>query len=313
MSIITRERPAATAVVAPHRPRRHPLNSNRVRVVFVLPALLTFTAVVILPIGANLFYSLTDWSGFGGAFAFVGFDNIVRVFRDPDNARAAGNTLTFAVVNSILQLSIGLGLALSLAGRGRVRSTLRAVLVLPIAVSGVVLGFLGTVIFDPRSGLLAAASEFPGLGWLAQNWLGDPSLAMGTVIAMNLWQWTGFTMLIFLAGLSTIPPELIEAATIDGAGAWRRFAHITWPLLAPAATINIVLTAIGGFKVFDIVYVLTKGGPGGATETIVSRAAMQGSFGQFGYSAATNLVLTIGVLIISIVLLAILRRRELRA
>ncbi|WP_307292998.1 carbohydrate ABC transporter permease [Microbacterium natoriense] len=272
-----------------------------------------FTAVVVLPILANLFFSFTDWNGFSSTFDFVGFDNVLRVFSDPENGRAARNTLLFAVVNSVLQLSLGLALALTLYGPGKLRSTLRLVIVLPIAVSGVVLGFLGTVIFDPRTGLLTAASKAPGLGWLAQNWLGDPSLAMGTVIFMNLWQWTGFTMLIFLAGLSMVPAELLEAATIDGAGAWRRFAHITWPLLAPSATINIVLTAIGGFKVFDVIYVLTKGGPGGATESIVSRAATQGSFGQFGYSAATNLVLTLGVLVVSVVLLVILRRRELRA
>jgi ABC-type sugar transport system permease subunit len=279
----------------------------------VIPAIILFTVVVVLPIVANLFYSFTDWNGFTETFNFVGLDNIIRVFNDPANIRAAGNTLLFTGVNSVIQLSLGLGLAVALYGAGKLRSLIRLVIVLPIAVSGVVLGFLGTVIFDPRSGLLTAMSEFPGLGWLAQNWLGDPSLAMGAVIFMNLWQWTGFTMLIFLAGLSTVPSELLEAATIDGAGSWRRFAHVTWPLLAPAATINIVLTAIGGFKVFDVIYVLTKGGPGGATETIVSRAATQGAFGQFGYSAATNLVLTVLVLIVSVALLAILRRRELRA
>lgn len=311
MTTTTARTPAAAPRAALRR--RRPVNSNRVRIVFVIPALILFAAVVVAPILANLVYSFTDWNGFSAGFDFVGLENILRVFTDAENGRAVGNTLLFATVNSVLQLALGLALALSLNGSGRVRSFLRLVLVLPIAVSGVVLGFLGTVIFDPRNGILTALSHLPGLGWLAQNWLGDPALAMGTVIFMNLWQWTGFTMLIFLAGLSAVPTELLEAATIDGAGAWRRFAHVTWPLLAPAATINIVLTAIGGFKVFDIIYVLTKGGPGGATESIVSRAAMQGSFGQFGYSAATNLVLTLGVLVVSVALLLVLRRREIRA
>ncbi|WP_307368375.1 carbohydrate ABC transporter permease [Microbacterium sp. W4I4] len=313
MNLRTGQAKAAQRTVSITRRRRSPLGSNGNRIVFVLPAVALFTAVVVLPILFNLFYSFTDWNGIGSTFNFVGLENIVHVFSDPANVRAVRNTLVFTGVNSVIQLALGLALALALFGAGILRSTLRLVIVLPIAVSGVVLGFLGTVIFDPRSGLLVALSQFPGLGWLAQNWLGDPSLAMGAVIFMNLWQWTGFTMLIFLAGLSTVPSELLEAATIDGAGAWRRFAHVTWPLLAPAATINIVLTAIGGFKVFDVIYVLTKGGPGGATETIVARAVAQGGFGQFGYSAATNLMLTILVLSISIILLAILRRRELRA
>ncbi|MDJ1115090.1 carbohydrate ABC transporter permease [Microbacterium dauci] len=295
------------------RRRRPVLHSNRTRLLFVVPALILFSSVVVAPIVANLFYAFTDWNGFSPAFNFIGLENFGRVFTDPENRQAALNTLLFATVNSVLQLGLGLALALSLFGSGKLRATLRLMIVLPIAISGVVLGFIGTIIFDPRTGLLAAWSHLPGMNWLAQNWLGDPSLAMGTVIFMNLWQWTGFTMLIFLAGLSTIPGELIESATIDGAGPWRRFAHVTWPLLAPSTTINVVMTAIGGFKVFDIVYVLTKGGPGGATETIVSRAAMQGSFGQFGYSAATNLMLTLGVLLISVLLLAALRRRELRA
>jgi ABC-type sugar transport system permease subunit len=184
---------------------------------------------------------------------------------------------------------------------------------MPIAISGVVLGFLGTVIFDPNSGLLRAASNAPGLHFLTQNWLGSPNLAMASVIAMNLWQWTGFTMLIFLAGLSTIPGELYEAATLDGAGRWGQFRNVTWPLLAPAVTINVVLTLIGGLKIFDIIYVLTKGGPGTATQSIVMRVTSEGSFAEYGYSASIDFVLTAIILIVSLLALGLLRRRELSA
>jgi raffinose/stachyose/melibiose transport system permease protein len=160
---------------------------------------------------------------------------------------------------------------------------------------------------------LKAASAAPGLHFLAQNWLGSPALAMGSVIAMNLWQWTGFTMLIFIAGLSTIPAELYEAATLDGAGRWGQFRNVTWPLLAPAVTINVVLTLIGGLKIFDIVYVLTQGGPGTATQSIVMRVSSEGSFAQYGYSAAIDFVLTAIILVVSLVALGLLRRRELTA
>lgn len=280
---------------------------------FVVPAVLTFAVIALVPIAFNLAYSVTDWNGFTPSFEIVGFDNIVRVFTDSANARAVGNTLVFTLVNTPLQIGIGLMLALCLFGPGRLRAALRLILILPIAVSGVVLGFLGSIIFDPRNGILQQLSALPGLSGLGANWLGDPQLALGAVIAMNLWQWTGFTMLIFVAGLSTVPAELLEAATIDGAGPWRRFAHVTWPMLAPSTSINVILTLIGGFKVFDIIYVLTRGGPGQASESIVFRAATQGAIGQFGYSAATNLVLTIGIFLVSIIAVSALRRREVSA
>ncbi|MCU1423687.1 MAG: msmF 9, partial [Microbacteriaceae bacterium] len=261
----------------------------------------------------NLFYSFTDWTGFGSEFSFIGVQNFVRLFADQQTLQAFWNTIVFTVCNAPLQIGLGLLLAVTLKRPGRFISVLRTIIVLPIAISGVVLGFLGTVIFDPNSGILRAMSEAPGLGFLAQNWLGNANLAMASVVAMNLWQWTGFTMLIFLAGLSTIPSELYEAATLDGAGPWAQFRTITWPLLAPAATINIVLTLIGGFKVFDIIYVLTQGGPGTATESIVMRVTSEGGFARFGYASAIDFTLTAVILVVALVSLVLLRRREIDA
>jgi raffinose/stachyose/melibiose transport system permease protein len=293
--------------------RSNTVARNRTKLLFVLPAALLFAVVVLVPIGVNLFYSFTNWTGFGSLFDFVGLSNFARLGQDTLTMQAFGNTVLFTVCDAPLQIGLGLLLAVTLNVPGRFVSALRTIIVMPIAISGVVLGFLGTVIFDPNAGLLKAASAIPGLGFLAQNWLGSPSLAMGSVIAMNLWQWTGFTMLIFLAGLSTIPTELYEAARLDGAGRWRSFRHVTWPLLAPAVTINVVLTLIGGLKVFDIIYVLTKGGPGTATESIVMRVTSEGSFAQYGYSAAIDFALTAIILVVSLVALTLLRRRELTA
>ncbi len=305
----------AAGVTRPIARRTRPRTTtrNRTKFFFLLPGAVLFAVVVLVPIVANLFYSFTDWSGFGSAFDLVGFSNFVRLAGDAQTRQAFTNTVVFTVCNAPLQIGLGLLLAVTLRGAGRFAGFLRTVIVMPIAISGVVLGFLGTVIFDPNSGLLKAASAAPGLHFLAQNWLGSPNLAMGSVIAMNLWQWTGFTMLIFLAGLSTIPGELYEAAHLDGAGRWRQFRHVTWPLLAPAVTINVVLTLIGGLKIFDIVYVLTKGGPGTATESIVMRVTSEGSFAQYGYSAGIDFVLTAIILVVSLVALGLLRRRELSA
>jgi len=286
---------------------------NTTKLLFIAPAAIVFAVVVLLPVVENLFYSFTDWTGFGSEFGFVGVQNFVRLLSDQQTLQAFWNTIVFTVCNAPLQLGLGLVLALVLKRPGRFVSVLRTIIVLPIAISGVVLGFLGTVIFDPNSGILRAMSELPGLDFLAQNWLGTPTLAMVSVIAMNLWQWSGFTMLIFLAGLSAVPAELYEAARLDGAGAWAQFRAVTWPLLAPAATINVVLTLIGGFKVFDIIYVLTQGGPGTATESIVMRVTSEGGFARFGYASAIDFVLTAVILIVALVSLALLRRREIDA
>jgi raffinose/stachyose/melibiose transport system permease protein len=286
---------------------------NRMKLLFVLPGAVIFGVVVLVPIVVNFLYSFTDWSGFGSSFNIIGFSNFVKLLGDTATRQAFTNTVVFTAINAPLQIGLGLLLAVTLKQSGRFTSFLRTVIVMPIAISGVVLGFLGTVIFDPNNGLLRGASATPGLHFLAQNWLGSPALAMSSVIAMNLWQWSGFTMLIFLAGLSTIPGELYEAATLDGAGRWAQFRNVTWPLLAPAVTINVVLTLIGGLKVFDIIYVLTQGGPGTATQSIVMRVSAEGSFAQYGYSAAIDFVLTAIILVVSLVALALLRRRELNA
>lgn len=287
--------------------------SNRTRIFFTIPALVLFTTVVIVPVFLNFFYAGTDWDGFAPSFRFVGLSNFVHAASDPQALQALRNTLIFTAVNAPIQIIVGLALALSLQGRGRIRSFLRVVIVMPIAISGVILGFIGDLIFEPQSGLLDGASHIPLFGWLAQNWLGEPSLAMSAVIAMNLWQWSGFTMLIFVAGLASLPSDLFEAAKIDGAGAWQRFRYVTWPMLAPAVTINVVLTVIGGMKVFDIIYVLTRGGPGNSTESIVQLVTQNGSLGEFGYSASISLALTLITLAISLLLLGALRRREVSA
>ena len=304
-------RRSPSVAVRPMKLRRK--RPQGMKLLFIVPAAVFFTVIVIVPVLTNFFYGLTDWNGFSDTFNFIGATNFVKLLNDLDVRNAVGNTLVFTLINAPLQIGIGLILALALKRPGRFTTFLRVTALIPIAISGVVLSFLGEVIFDPGTGILHSLSAIPGLGWLAQNWLGSPTLAMGSIIFMQLWQWSGFTMIVFIAGMATIPNELYEAARIDGASYFQQFRAVTWPMLAPAATINIVLTVIGGLKVFDIIYVLTRGGPGQSTESIVMRVASQGGFAKFGYSAATSFGLTVLVLAISLVLLTILRRREFRA
>jgi raffinose/stachyose/melibiose transport system permease protein len=172
--------------------------------------------------------------------------------------------------------------------------------------------FLWKYVYNPApeaglNGILGSV----GLGGLRQDWLGDPHLALWSVAAMVIWQNAGYSMVVFLAGLEGIPADLKEAAMIDGAGPFARFRHITWPLLAPAATINVMLSTIGGLKLFDQVFAATNGGPGYATETLSTVLYKDAFvFNRYGYSTAVALVLALFVAAVSLVQIRYLRSRE---
>jgi raffinose/stachyose/melibiose transport system permease protein len=189
---------------------------------------------------------------------------------------------------------------------------LRAVFFAPVVVSPVMVAFLWKYMYNPApgaglNGILGAI----GLGGLRQDWLGNPNLALWSVAAMVIWQNAGYSMVVFLAGLEGIPAELKEAAMIDGAGPLARFRHITWPLLAPAATINVMLSTIGGLKLFDQVFAATNGGPGYATETLSTVLYKDAFvFNRYGYSTAVALVLALFVAAVSLVQMRYLRSRE---
>jgi raffinose/stachyose/melibiose transport system permease protein len=182
----------------------------------------------------------------------------------------------------------------------------------PAVLSPVVIAFLWKYMFnpDPDSGLNALLG-FLGLGFLQQNWLGDPGVALWAVGLTVVWQFAGYSMVIFLAALQGIPRELEEAAALDGAGRWQRFRHIVFPLLAPAMTINLTLSTIGGLKLFDQVFAITGGGPGYATETLSTLIYKQAFvFGLYGYSTAVALVLTLLVSALALLQVRYLRSRE---
>lgn len=279
---------------------------------FAVPALVLFSAVVIVPVLYNAFFSVTDWNGVSAHFRFIGLGNFGQLLHDQSVRQALRNTLLFTLVNSPVQVGLGLVLALCITGPGRLRTAARVLFVMPIAISGAAIGLLGQLIFSPENSLASSLQRLSFLSWLPKDWTGSPHLALAAVILMNLWQWSGFSMLIFMAGLVSIPPDYYEAAIIDGSSRWQRFQYVTWPFLAPVTTVNVVVTLIGGLKIFDIIYVLTNGGPDNATESIVMLITNQIGFNRFGYSAAMSLSLTVVVLLISALLLGFLRRREAR-
>jgi raffinose/stachyose/melibiose transport system permease protein len=279
---------------------------------FVLPALAVYAVVVLYPSIAGAVYAFTDWSGIGGDRSFVGLENFRALLEDERAIGSLRNTLLLTLAIVVVQNGIGLLLALGVHTQIKSRGVLRAVFFAPVIVSPVMIAFLWKYLYNPApdagiNGLLAAV----GLGALRQDWLGDPSLALWSIAGMVIWQYAGFSMVVFLAGLEGIPRELREAAMIDGAGPAQRLRFVILPLLAPAITVNVILSTIGGLKLFDQVFAATNGGPGYATETLSTIIYKQAFvFGEFGYSTAVALVLALFVAAVSLVQLRYLRARE---
>jgi raffinose/stachyose/melibiose transport system permease protein len=302
---------SGVAVRERRRGRRRSRAAREPALWFALPAMLVYLVVVIYPSLAGAVYAFTDWSGVGGA-SFVGLDNFERLFTDAQSLGALRNTVLLTIFIVVVQNGVGMALALGVHARIRSRYLLRVVFFAPAVLSQVVIAFLWKYLLnpDPDSGLNALFGFF-GLGFLQQDWLGNPSLALWSVGFTVVWQYAGYSMVIFLAGLQGVPRELEEAAALDGAGRWTRFRHVVLPLIAPAVTINLMLSTIGGLKLFDQVFAITNGGPGYSTETLSTLIYKQAFvFGSYGYSTAVALVLAILVAAVSLVQLSYLRGRE---
>ncbi|MET4924402.1 sugar ABC transporter permease [Streptomyces sp. PSRA5] len=266
---------------------------------FAAPAMLLFAFVVLVPSTRGVYYAFTDWDGLDPDFSFVGLDNFGAMFRDPDAMQAIWHTLLIAVAVTVIQNAFGLLLALGVNSVIKSRNVLRVFLFAPAVVTPIVTAYLWRNLLSP-DGAVNSLLRAVGLASWEQDWLGDPDIALWSVVGVVVWQFGGYSMVIFLAGLQSVPREIYEAADIDGAGPVRRFWSVTRPLLAPALTINLMLSIIGGIKLFDQVYALTGGGPGHATDTL-STLIYKDAFtlGEFGYSIALAVVLTIIVAVTS--------------
>lgn len=277
---------------------------------FTLPALVLFAFVVLIPSVRGVHYAFTDWDGLNPDFSYIGLGNFRELTRDPDARQAIGNTLLIAVAITVIQNGFGLLLALGVNTAIKSRNVLRVFLFAPAVVTPIVTAYLWRNLLGPE-GAVNSLLGAVGLDSWQGDWLGDPDLALWAVVAVIVWQYGGYSMVIFLAGLQSIPREIYEAAAIDGAGPVRRFWSVTRPLLAPAFTINLMLSIIGGIKLFDQVWALTGGGPGHATDTL-STLIYKDAFtlGEFGYSIALAVVLTVIVATVSTGQYAVLARGE---
>lgn len=279
---------------------------------FVLPAVAVYAYVVLVPSAQGIWYSFTNWSFGTQAAKFIGFGNFTTIFHG-DAGAAALRTLFIAFAVVVAENVLGLALALLLNGPVRGRNVLRTIIFGPLVVSALVVGYLFQYIFGPP-GIGAVNTGLHALGLSQVDFLGNPTWALWIIIISVVWQFSGATMIIYLAGLQGVPPELEEAAALDGAGYWRRFWYVIRPLLAPATTVNLMLGLIGGLKIFDQIFSITGGGPAGTTETISTQIYRYFSdYGEWGVAAAFAVLLAIGVGILSFVQFSVLRRQERKA
>ena len=239
---------------------------------------------------------------------FIGFANYTQAVGQPDFWAALLNNVWYAISTVSGKLLLALIAALLLNGPFRGRAAFRAVFFLPVILSFVAIGLLWTLIFNYNYGLINFLLQAVGLAELKRDWLGAPETAFPAVIFVDLWKWTGFHVVIYLAGLQSIPADLYEAAALDGASRWQMLWRITLPLLKPFTAVNVVIASLGAFSVFDLIYVMTQGGPFKSTNVAMVEIYLQAfQFNQFGYAAALSVIVLLLIAGLSLGLLRLFR------
>jgi len=261
-----------------------------------VPAFILYAVFFVYPLFKGVGMSLTDWDGMGEA-KFVGLQNFMDFFSDPRALNDIKTTLIFALGSAVLLNLVGLAYALLMNTKFRGKGLARVIVYLPAIISPLIMGYIWYFLLQPGRGYLYHAFAQLGLPDLVGNWMSAYPSALAVLILVNVWQFAGMTMIIYLAGLQSIPTELLEAATIDGATPWQRFTRVTIPQLMPAIRINVVTNIIGSLSVFDVIMSLTEGGPGYATESL-SIYIMRMCYGsRTGYSTAVALILFLIIMI----------------
>lgn len=274
-----------------------------------IPALAVYGFVIIVPSFRGSLFAFTKWNGDTLSAPWVGLRNFRRIAADPIAIGAIENTIVLAVVVTLAQNVLGLLLALGVNQKVRTSSLLRAAFFLPVVLTPVVTGYIWSYLLGPH-GAVNDALQGVGLGGLAFDWLGDRRTALWSVSAVIVWQYVGFSMVIYLAALQAVPREVIEASMVDGAGTVRRFTSITLPLINGGVVINTVLTLIAGLSQFDLVYIMTGGGPAGTSDTLTLAIVKNGfQLGDYSFGTAMSLVAAVIIGVVAAAQYVLLSRR----
>jgi raffinose/stachyose/melibiose transport system permease protein len=273
---------------------------------FVVPGGLIFTIFFLVPSVMAFWFSLTRWTLFDQEF--IGLDNYVQFFREPALSSGLWHTLVYAVTTSGLKVVLGMALAVLLTGPILGRGFMRSVAFFPVLVSTIGVGLTFQVLMHPTRGVINQALDL--IGVTGPAWLVDPDWALLSVAFVDVWQGVGLATVIYMAGILSIPGEYFEAAKMDGAGAWHRFRNITLPLAKPATVSVILLSLIGGLRKFDLIWAMTKGGPGFTSDVMASVIYKQYQAGFYGLSTAGNVVLFLLVILIALPLFWFFNRKD---
>ena len=278
--------------------------------ILVLPGFIIFTIGLILPLFLAIRYSFTSWDGMSPEKPFVGFQNYIDLWKDSDFRNAWWFTIRFTIWNTIIQNIGALLLAVILDAGIRAKKIYRAVFFIPCLISALVVGFVWMKMF---SNVLPALNDILGTEF---NFLlfGQKETVLAGLLIANNWQWIGYWMLIDLAGLQSVPADLYEAAKVDGAGAIKRFFKITIPMLAPAITICVVGITTGSLKVYDLLVSSTRGGPGRASTSVIYQTYTTAINGrQYGYGSAMSVTLVVVLLLVALIQVKGLKKKEVQA
>lgn len=266
-----------------------------------LPAILIYAVFLLIPVLGGLGLSFVKILGFNFDGArFAGLSNYLSVFQQENMLLSVKNSFIFAIVTTVCKVTFGLMLALALNKTIRLTKVLRTVFFFPAVINSVAVGIIFQSLMHPSRGLINVFLKSIGLDSLALNWLMDPKIAIFSVCIIEIWKWSGYTMVIFLSGLQAISGDYYESAQLDGATGWKKFRYITFPLLLPTFNNALIINIIGGLKVFDLVQTTTGGGPGFATEVFSTAIYKCFGSGRLGEGSAVGIILSIVISIIVI-------------
>ncbi|MYG43079.1 MAG: sugar ABC transporter permease [Rhodobacteraceae bacterium] len=281
------------------------------RVVFLAAPIAVFSILVLWPLFSSFFYSFTNWNGFNPNYKFVGFDNYAKIWTDRLFLNAIINTFVWMVAAILLPTLLGLGFALLIDSNVPGGKVFKSIFYLPICLSAVVVGQIWTWIYQPDWGLLNTLINFFLAEPINYPWLAKPDTSLGSVIIAWSWQQTGLSMVIYLAGLISISEELLEVCEIEGTSTWQKIRLVLVPLLTPATVVVIALSVINSLKGFDILYIMTGGGPFHSSDTLAMHMYNE-SFKKYmmGYGSAISVVLFLLALVIIGIYFRELRRLD---
>ncbi|WP_432563953.1 carbohydrate ABC transporter permease [Kineococcus sp. SYSU DK003] len=304
MATTTSATPGTTSTAPAHRgPRRR---RSPYPGWFYAPAAVVYGLLFLIPTLLSFYFALTRWTIFTSEF--IGFGNFTQFFSEPALTKGFVNTFVYAIITSGAKVVLGLGLGLLLTSQIVGRGFLRAVVFFPVLVSTVGVGITFQVLMNPTKGAINAALGVLGID--GPGWLTNPDLALFSVAMVDVWKGVGLATLIYMAGIVSIPKEYYEAAKMDGAGSWTLFRNVIFPLSWPATSTVITLSLIGGLRSFDLIWAMTKGGPGFTSDVIASVIYKQYQAGFYGLSTAGNVILFVAVTAIVFPLTRFLARKE---